>query len=107
MKYIGICKRVITIWLVLTFLLFLFLMFNYVNFLDIIKYRVDVYTSEDSVIFDLNDIKNAVNSFKELSIISILYVGLTGVLLWILQTCLKIGIPKNKDNEDSNITEVK
>ena len=107
MKNIGICKRVITIWLVLTFLLFLFLMFNYVNFLDIIKYRVDVYTSEDSVIFDLNDIKNAVNSFKELSIISILYVGLTGVLLWILQTCLKIGIPKNKDKEDSNITEVK
>lgn len=107
MKYIGICKRAITIWLALTFLLFLFLMFNYVNFLDIIKYRVDVYTSEDSVIFDLNDIKNAVNSFKELSIISILYVGLTGVLLWILQACLKIGIPKNKDKEDSNITEVK
>ena len=64
-------------------------MFNYVNFLDIIKYRVDVYTSEDSIKFDLNDIKNAVDSFKELSIISILYVGLTGVLLWMLQTCLK------------------
>ena len=89
MKNISICNKVITIWLVLTILLFLFLMFNYVNFLDIIKYRVDVYTSEDSIKFDLNDIKNAVDSFKELSIISILYVGLTGVLLWMLQTCLK------------------
>ena len=89
MKNISICNKVITIWLVLTILLFLFLMFNYVNFLDIIKYRVDVYTSEDSIKFDLNDINNAVDSFKELSIISILYVGLTGVLLWMLQTCLK------------------
>ena len=98
MKNIGICKRVITIWLVLTFLLFLFLMFNYVNFLDIIKYRVDVYSSEDSVKFDLNDIKNAVNSFKELSIISISYVGLTGAILWMLQTGLKRRLRSDSDN---------
>lgn len=89
MKKISICNRAITIWLVLTILLFLFLTYNYVNSLDIIKYRVDVYTSEDSVKFDLNDIKNAVNSFQELSIISISYVGLTGAILWMLQTDLK------------------
>lgn len=89
MKKISICNRFITIWLVFTILLFLFLIYNYVNSLDIIKYRVDVYSSEDSVKFDLNDIKNAVNSFKELSIISISYVGLTGAILWMLQTGLK------------------
>lgn len=98
MKNISICNKVITIWLVLTILLFLFLMFNYVNFLDIIKYRVDVYTSEDSVKFDLNDIKNAVNSFKELSIISISYVGLTGAILWMLQTGLKRRLRSDSDN---------
>lgn len=89
MKKKSICNITITIWLVLTFLLFLFLIFNYVNSLDIIKYRVDVYTSEDSVKFDLNDIKNAVNSFKELYIISISYVGLSGAILRMLQRCLK------------------
>lgn len=49
MKNISICNKVITIWLVLTILLFLFLMFNYVNFLDIIKYRVDGYTIRTEV----------------------------------------------------------
>ena len=98
MKKISICNRAITIWLVLTILLFLFLIYNYVNSLDIIKYRVDVYSSEDSVKFDLNDIKNAVNSFKELSIISISYVGLTGAILWMLQTCLKRRLRSDSDN---------
>lgn len=46
---ISICNKVITICLVLTILLFLFLMFNYVNFLDIIKYRVDGYTIRTEV----------------------------------------------------------
>ena len=98
MKKISICNRAITIWLVLTILLFLFLIYNYVNSLDIIKYRVDVYSSEDSVKFDLNDIKNAVNSFKELSIISISYVGLTGAILWMLQTGLKRRLRSDSDN---------
>ena len=98
MKKISICNRAITIWLVLTILLFLFLIYNYFNSLDIIKYRVDVYSSEDSVKFDLNDIKNAVNSFKELSIISISYVGLTGAILWMLQTGLKRRLRSDSDN---------
>ena len=98
MKKISIYNRAITIWLVLTILLFLFLIYNYVNSLDIIKYRVDVYSSEDSVKFDLNDIKNAVNSFKELSIISISYVGLTGAILWMLQTGLKRRLRSDSDN---------
>ena len=98
MKKISICNRFITIWLVFTILLFLFLIYNYVNSLDIIKYRVDVYSSEDSVKFDLNDIKNAVNSFKELSIISISYVGLTGAILWMLQTGLKRRLRSDSDN---------
>lgn len=98
MKKICICNRFITIWLVFTILLFLFLIYNYVNSLDIIKYRVDVYSSEDSVKFDLNDIKNAVNSFKELSIISISYVGLTGAILWMLQTGFKRRLRSDSDN---------
>lgn len=76
----------------------MFLIYNYFNTLDIIKYRVDVYSSEDSVKFDLNDIKNAVNSFKELSIISISYVGLTGAILWMLQTGLKRRLRSDSDN---------
>jgi len=83
------CDRAISIWFVLSVLLFLYLVFNYINSLDIIKYRVDVYASEESVKFNLNEIKDAINSFKELSIISISYVGLTGALLWMLLACLK------------------
>ncbi len=74
MKKISICNRFITIWLVFTILLFLFLIYNYVNSLDIIKYRVDVYSSEDSV------------------------KGLTGAILWMLQTGLKRRLRSDSDN---------
>lgn len=62
----------------------LHLTFNYINFLDIVKYRVDAYTGEKPVSFNLNEVKQAVELFEFLSCIGILYVGLTTVLLfWI------------------------
>lgn len=62
----------------------LYLTFNYINFLDIVKYRVDAYTGEKPVSFNLNEVKQAVELFDFLSCIGILYVGLTTVLLfWI------------------------
>ena len=58
------------------------LTFNYINFLDIVKYRVEVYNAEEPVSFDLNEVKQAVELFKILSYIGLLYVGLTTVLLF-------------------------
>ena len=85
----NISKIALTIWLVLSILLFVFLVYNHINSLDIIKYRVDVYNAGDSVRFDLDEIRDAVESFKLLSIISISYVGLTGAFLCVIKRCLK------------------
>lgn len=41
----------------------LYLTFNYINFLDIVKYRVDAYTGEKPVSFNLNEVKQAVELF--------------------------------------------
>ena len=57
--------------------------------MDIIKYRVDAYTVGDIIEFDLDEIKWAVDSFKELMILSISYMGLSGVLLFFLYGYLK------------------
>ena len=55
-----------------------------INFLDIVKLRVDVYTAGKPVSFNLNEVKQAVELFKFLSYIGILYVGFTTALLfWI------------------------
>lgn len=62
----------------------MYLTFNYINFLDIVKYRVDAYTAEKPVSFNLNEVKQAVELFQFLSCIGILYVVFTTVLLfWI------------------------
>ena len=76
----------IVVLIIINFILFVCLTFNYINFLDIVKYRVEVYTAEEPVSFDLNEAKQAVELFKFLSYIGILYVGLTTVLLfWIFK----------------------
>ena len=85
----NISNVALTIWLVLTILLFVFLVYNHINSLDIIKYRVNVYNAGDSVRFDLDEIRDAIESFKLLSIISISYVGLTGAFLGVIKRCLK------------------
>lgn len=85
----NISNIALSIWLVLTVLLFVLLIYNHINALDIIKYRVDVYNAGDSVKFDLEEIKDAVESFKLLSIISISYVGLTGAFLYVIKRRLK------------------
>lgn len=74
----------IVVWIIINFILFLYLTFIFINFLDIVKYRVDVYTAGKSVNFNLNEVKQAVELFKFLSYIGILYVGFTTALLfWI------------------------
>lgn len=74
----------IVVWIIINFILFLYLTFIFINFLDIVKYRVDAYTVERPVSFNLNEVKQAVELFNFLSCIGILYVGLTTVLLfWI------------------------
>lgn len=84
MKNIRIYSIGIIVWIIINFILFLYLTFNYINFLDIVKYRVDAYTAEKSVIFNLNEVKQAVELFNFLSCIGILYVVFTTVLLfWI------------------------
>lgn len=84
MKNIRTYSIGIVVWIIINFILFLYLTFNYINFLDIVKYRVDAYTAEKPVSFDLNEVKQAVELFEFLSCIGILYVGLTTVLLfWI------------------------
>lgn len=85
----NISNVALTIWLVLTILLFVFLVYNHINSLDIIKYRVNVYNAGDSVRFDLDEIRDAIESFKLLSIISISYVGLAGAFLCVIKRCLK------------------
>lgn len=85
----NISNIALSIWLVLTVLLFVLLIYNHINALDIIKYRVDVYNAGDSVKFDLEEIKDAVESFKLLSIISISYVGLSGAFLYVIKRRLK------------------
>lgn len=76
----------IVVWIIINFILFLYLTFIFINFLDIVKYRVDAYTVERPVSFNLNEVKQAVELFKFLSYIGILYVGLTTVLLfWIFK----------------------
>lgn len=85
----NISNIALSIWLVLTVLLFVLLIYNHINALDIIKYRVDVYNAGDSVKFDLEEIKDAIESFKLLSIISISYVGLTGAFLYVIKRYLK------------------
>ena len=72
MKKITTYSIGIVVWIIINFILFLYLTFIFINFLDIVKYRVDAYTVEKPVSFDF------------LSCIGILYVGLTTVLLfWI------------------------
>lgn len=74
----------IVVWIIINFILFLYLTFIFINFLDIVKYRVDVYTAGKPVNFNLNEVKQAVELFKFLSYIGILYVGFTTALLfWI------------------------
>lgn len=74
----------IVVWIIINFILFLYLTFIFINFLDIVKYRVDVYTAGKPVSFNLNEVKQAVELFNFLSCIGILYVGFTTVLLfWI------------------------
>lgn len=74
----------IVVWIIINFILFLYLTFIFINFLDIVKYRVDAYTAEKPVIFNLNEVKQAVELFNFLSCIGILYVVFTTVLLfWI------------------------
>jgi len=86
MKNIKTYSIGIVVWIITNFILFLYLTFNYINFLDIVKYRVDVYTAEKPVIFNLNEVKQAVELFEFLSCIGILYVVFTTVLLfWILK----------------------
>ena len=84
MKKITTYSIGIVVWIIINFILFVFLTFNYINFLDIVKYRVEVYTAEEPVIFNLNEVKQAVELFEFLSCIGILYVVFTTVLLfWI------------------------
>ena len=84
MKNIRTYSIGIVVWIIINFILFLYLTFNYINFLDIVKYRVDAYTGEKPVSFNLNEVKQAVELFEFLSCIGILYVGLTNFLLfWI------------------------
>lgn len=74
----------IVVWIIINFILFLYLTFIFINFLDIVKYRVDVYTAGKPVSFNLNEVKQAVELFNFLSCIGILYVVFTTVLLfWI------------------------
>lgn len=76
----------IVVWIIINFILFLYLTFIFINFLDIVKYRVDAYTAEKPVSFNLNEVKQAVELFNFLSCIGILYVVFTTVLLfWILK----------------------
>lgn len=84
MKNIKTYSIGIIVWIIIDFILFVYLTFNYINFLDIVKYRVDAYTAEKPVSFNLNEVKQAVELFQFLSCIGILYVVFTTVLLfWI------------------------
>ncbi|OYP59310.1 hypothetical protein CIL02_11620 [Prevotella sp. P3-122] len=82
MKNITTYSIGIVVWIIINFVLLVCLTFNYINFLDIVKYRVEVYNAEEPVSFDLNEVKQAVELFKFLSYIGILYVVLTTVLLF-------------------------
>lgn len=84
MKNIKTYSIGIIVWIIINFILFVYLTFNYINFLNIVKYRVDAYTAEKPVSFNLNEVKQAVELFQFLSCIGILYVVFTTVLLfWI------------------------
>lgn len=84
MKNIKTYSIGIIVWIIINFILFVYLTFYYINFLDIVKYRVDAYTAEKPVSFNLNEVKQAVELFQFLSCIGILYVVFTTVLLfWI------------------------
>lgn len=82
MKNIKTYSIGIIVWIIINFILFVYLTFNYINFLDIVKYRVDAYTAEKPVSFNLNEVKQAVELFQFLSCIGILYVVFTTVLLY-------------------------
>lgn len=82
MKNIKTYSIGIIVWIIINFILFVYLTFNYINFLDIVKYRVDAYTAEKPVSFNLNEVKQAVELFQFLSCIGILYVVFTTVLLF-------------------------
>lgn len=86
MKNIRTYSIGIVVWIIINIILFLYLTFSYINFLDIVKYRVDAYTEDKPVSFNLNEVKQAVELFEFLSYIGILYVVFTTVLLfWILK----------------------
>lgn len=86
MKKIRTYSIGIVVWIIINIILFLYLTFSYINFLDIVKYRVDAYTEDKPVSFNLNEVKQAVELFEFLSCIGILYVVFTTVLLfWILK----------------------
>ncbi len=86
MKNIRTYSIGIVVWIIINIILFLYLTFSYINFLDIVKYRVDAYTEDKPVSFNLNEVKQAVELFEFLSCIGILYVVFTTVLLfWILK----------------------
>lgn len=86
MKNIRTYSISIVVWIIINIILFLYLTFSYINFLDIVKYRVDAYTEDKPVSFNLNEVKQAVELFEFLSYIGILYVVFTTVLLfWILK----------------------
>lgn len=86
MKNIKTYSIGIVVWIIINIILFLYLTFSYINFLDIVKYRVDAYTEDKPVSFNLNEVKQAVELFEFLSCIGILYVVFTTVLLfWILK----------------------
>ena len=75
MKKITTYSIGIVVLIIINFILFVCLTFNYINFLDIVKYRVEVYTAEEPVSFDLNEVKQAVELFKFLSYIGIPFDG--------------------------------
>lgn len=86
MKNIRTYSIGIVVWIITNIILFLYLTFSYINFLDIVKYRVDAYTEDKPVSFNVNEVKQAVELFEFLSCIGILYVVFTTVLLfWILK----------------------
>lgn len=65
-------------------LLFVFLVYNYINSLDIIKYRIEPYsyTKETTIRVNLDEVMIAVESFKLINTISIVYVGITCAFLF-------------------------
>lgn len=84
MKRIYIYKIIYFIWLLFSILLFVFLVYNYINSLDIIKYRIESYsyTKETTIRVNLDEVMIAVESFKLINTISIVYIGITCAFLF-------------------------